>query len=94
MNLFELERNAGMPMELIIEKMFKNIVVEPERNEEDRKVASFKLTYRDRSPEAARNVTAELASKFVNAQILASTQTAETTREFLDNHLNQAKTTL
>ena len=92
--LFELERNAGVPMELIIEKMFKNIVVEPERSEDDRKVASFKLTYRDRSPEAARNVAAELASKYVNAQVLASTQTAETTREFLDNQVNQAKSTL
>ena len=92
--LFELERNAGVPMELIIEKMYKNIVVEPERSEDDRKVASFKLTYRDRSPEAARNVAAELASKYVNAQVLASTQTAETTREFLDNQVNQAKSTL
>ncbi len=92
--LFELERNAGVPMELIIEKMYKNIIVEPERSDDDRKVAAFKLTYRDRSPEAARNVAAELASKYVNAQVLASTQTAEATREFLDNQVNQSKTTL
>ena len=92
--LFELERNAGVPMELIIEKMYKNIEVVPERSDDDRKVAAFKLTYRDRTPEAARNVTAELASKYVNAQVLASTQTAETTREFLDNQVNNAKTTL
>ena len=92
--LFELERNAGVPIELIIEKMYKNITVEPEKTEDDRKVAAFKITYRDRSPEAARNVTAELASKYVNAQILASTQTAEVTREFIDNQLNQAKTSL
>ncbi len=93
-NLFELERNAGVPMEMIIEKMYKTIVVEPERSDDDRKVAAFKITYRDRSPEAARNVAAELASKYVNAQVLASTQTAETTREFLDNQVNQAKATL
>ncbi len=92
--LFELERNAGVPMELIIEKMYKNIEVEAERSDDERKVASFKLTYKDRSPEAARNVAAELASKYVNAQVLASTQTAETTREFLDNQVNQAKGTL
>ena len=92
--LFELERNAGVPMELIMEKMSKNIVVEPERSDDDRKVAAFKITYRDRSPEAARNVTAELAGKYVNAQISASTQTAEVTREFIDNQLNQAKTSL
>ena len=92
--LFELERNAGVPMELIIEKMYKNITVEPERSDDDRKVAAFRINYRDRSPEAARNVTAELASKYVNAQVLASTQTAETTREFLDNQVNQAKSSL
>ena len=92
--LFQLERDAGTDMALIVEKMQKNIVVEPEKSEDDRKVAAFKITYRDRSPEAARNVTAELASKFVNAQINASTQTAEVTREFLDNQLNQAKTSL
>ena len=92
--LFELERNAGVPMELIIEKMYKNIVVEPERNDEDRKVAAFKITYRDRSPEAARNVTADLAGKYVSAQISASTQTAEVTRDFIENQLSLAKTSL
>jgi len=92
--LFELERNAGVPTELIIEKMSKNITVEPERSDDDRKVAAFKITYRDRSPEAARNVTGELASKYVNAQLLASTISAETTREFIDNQLGLAKTNL
>lgn len=92
--LFELERNAGVPMELIIEKMYKNIVVEPERNDEDRKVAAFKITYRDRSPEAARNVTAELAGKYLNAQINASVQTAEVTSEFLETQLAEAKSSL
>ena len=85
-NLFKLERDAGVPMELIIEKMSKNIVVETEKNDEDRKTAAFKITYRDRSPEAARNVTAELAGKYVNAQVKASTDMAEVTSEFLQTH--------
>ncbi len=92
--LFQLEKDSGMDMALIVDKMYKNIVVEPERSDNDKKVAAFKITYRDRSPEAARNVTAELASKYVNAQVNASTQTAETTREFIDNQMNQAKTSL
>ncbi len=92
--LFQLEKDSGMDMALIVERMHKNIVVEPERNDDDRKVAAFRITYRDRSPEAARNVTAELASKYVNAQVNASTQTAETTREFIDNQLNQSKANL
>lgn len=93
-NLFKLERDAGVPMELIIEKMSKNIVVETEKNDEDRKTAAFKITYRDRSPEAARNVTAELAGKYVNAQVRASTETAEVTSEFLQTQLTEAKSNL
>lgn len=92
--LFQLERDAGMDMALIVDRMHNNIVVEPEKSEDDRKVAAFKITYRDRSPEAARNVTAELAGKYVTAQISSSTQTAEVTREFIDNQLNQAKASL
>ncbi|MDQ3130619.1 MAG: Wzz/FepE/Etk N-terminal domain-containing protein [Acidobacteriota bacterium] len=93
-DLFKLERNAGMPMELIIEKMSKNIVSEIEKSDDERKVAAFSIKYRDRTPEAARNVTAEIASKYVNAQVIASTQTAEVTREFLDNQRNLKKTEL
>lgn len=92
--LFELERNAGMDTALIIEKMSNNIKVDLEKTDDDRKVAAFSIRYKDRSPEAARNVTAELATKYVNAQVLASTQTAEVTREFIDNQLNQAKASL
>ncbi len=91
--LFETERNAGMPMELIIEQVRKNIVVKLEQTDGE-KVAAFRVSYRDRSPEAARNVTAELASKFVNAQVLSATQRAETTREFIENQVNLAKTSL
>lgn len=91
--LFEMEKEGGMPMELIIEKMKNNIKVEPERSDNE-KVAAFRITYKDRKPEAARNVAAELASKYVNAQIIASTQSAEVTREFIDNELNKAKTNL
>ncbi|HLM01164.1 MAG TPA: Wzz/FepE/Etk N-terminal domain-containing protein [Pyrinomonadaceae bacterium] len=91
--LFEMEKEAGMPTELIIEKMKGSIKVEPERSDNE-KVAAFRITYKDRKPEAARNVAAELASKYVNAQVAASTQSAEVTREFIDNQLNQAKTNL
>ncbi len=92
--LFELERNAGVPMELIVEKMFKNVEVIIERSDNDQKVAAFRITYKDRTPEAARNVTAELAGKYVNAQVNRSIQTTEVTRDFIDNQLNQAKTNL
>jgi polysaccharide chain length determinant protein (PEP-CTERM system associated) len=93
-DLFKLERNAGTPMELIVEKMAKNITVEVEKSDNEQKVAAFSIKYRDRDPNATRNVTAELAGKYVNAQVIASTQTAEVTREFLDNQRNQKKAEL
>ena len=92
-DLYKNERNAGMPMEVVIEKFTKKIVVEPQKDSAE-KVASFTISYQDRMPEAARNVVTELASKFVNAQVIASTQNAETTRSFLDEQLNQAKQNL
>jgi len=92
-NLFELERNSGMDMALIVDKMRKNIVVEPEKTDNE-KLAAFRISYRDRKPDATRNVTAELAAKYVNAQVLASTQSAETTRDFLQKEHDTAKTEL
>ena len=92
--LFQLEKDAGVPMELIIEKMYKNITVKTERTDNEQKVAAFTITYLDRSPEAARNVAAELASKYVNAQVLDSTERAKDTQDFIDKQLNQAKESL
>lgn len=93
-NLFKLERDSGMDMGLIVEKMRKNIEVIVNRSDDERKVASFSITYRDRTPEAARDVTRELASKYVNAQIIQATETAEKTREFIEKSLEDAKRVL
>jgi polysaccharide biosynthesis transport protein len=91
--LFEREKAAGMPMELIIERMYKNITIEPEKAE-DNKVTGFKLTYRDRTPEAARNVAAELAGKYQTQQQMQSEESVEKTKEFLQKQLDEAKTQL
>lgn len=92
-DLFKSERNSGMDMAMIVDKMRKNITVEVEKGNNE-KLAAFRITYRDREPNATRNVTAELAAKYVNAQVLASTQTAEKTREFINNELKEKKLVL
>lgn len=89
-NLFELERNAGMDMALIVDKMRKNIVVEVEKSDNE-KLAAFRISYRDRRPDATRNVTSDLAGRYVNLQVLASTDNAEKTRDFLQKELDSAK---
>ncbi len=91
--LFNLERDAGVPMEIIIERMYKNIHIELEKNDME-KLAAFNISYRDRTPEAARNVTSELAGKFVSAQVIESTMQAEDTQAFIDNALDEKKSAL
>lgn len=92
-DLYKPERASGMPMELVVEKMYKNIKVDLEESG-DQKVAAFRIRYRDRDPQAARNVTAELASKYVNAQVQTQTEIAESTKDLFDRQLNEKKTAL
>ncbi|HMU33826.1 MAG TPA: Wzz/FepE/Etk N-terminal domain-containing protein, partial [Pyrinomonadaceae bacterium] len=49
-DLYRTERNAGMPMELVIAKMYKNIKVDLEETG-DQKVAAFRIKYRDSDPQ-------------------------------------------
>jgi uncharacterized protein involved in exopolysaccharide biosynthesis len=93
-NLFQNERAAGMPMESIILKIKGYTKVESERTANDEKIAGFRITYRDRSPEMAQKVASELAAKYVNLQKTQSTQSAETTREFIDERLAIARNNL
>ena len=92
-DLYKAERQSGVPMELIIDKMYKNVKVDLEESGEQ-KVAAFRIRYRDRDPQAARNVVAELASKYVNAQVQQSTEIAETTNRLFENQLAEKKAAL
>lgn len=92
-DLFKIERNNGMDTAEIVDRMRKNITVEVEKSDNE-KLAAFRIAYRDREPNATRNVTSELAAKYVNAQVLASTQIAEKTREFIENELKTKKEVL
>ncbi|HEX3101728.1 MAG TPA: Wzz/FepE/Etk N-terminal domain-containing protein [Pyrinomonadaceae bacterium] len=88
-DLYKVERGNGVPMELIIEKMYKNIVVKVDETND--KVAAFRISYRDRDPQAARNVAADLASKYVNAQVQNSVEIAESTNELFEKQLTEKK---
>lgn len=92
-NLYESERAAGVPIERVVDRMHDNITVVPEKADNE-KVVGFRISFRDRSAENARAVTAELAKKYVTAQTVESTLSAETTREFINNQLAQAKSNL
>ena len=89
-DLYKQERSSGMPIELVVEKMYKNIKVDLEENGTE-KVAAFRISYRDRDPQAARNVTADLASKYVNIQVQTSTEIAESTNQLFEKQLQEKK---
>ncbi len=89
-DLYKTERKNGTPMELIIEKMYQSIKVDLEETGSE-KVAAFRIRYRDRDPQATRNVTAELASKYVNAQIQTQTEIAESTKDLFEKQLEEKK---
>ena len=92
-DLFQQERQAGMPMELLVQKMNRNITVDIERTDNE-KVAAFSIKYRDRSPEAARNVTSELADKYISAQMESKNEMVKQTRDFIENNLLEKKKSL
>jgi polysaccharide chain length determinant protein (PEP-CTERM system associated) len=89
-DLYKQERASGMPVELVVEKMYKNIKVDLEDMATE-KVAAFRISYRDRDPQAARNVTADLASKYVNIQVQTSTEIAESTNQLFEKQLQEKK---
>jgi succinoglycan biosynthesis transport protein ExoP len=89
-SLYEAEQAAGVPMESIVDRLHNNVSVVPEKGENE-KVVGFRISFRDRSPDTARAVAAELAKKYVTAQTVESKQSAETTREFITSRLSQAK---
>ena len=92
-NLYPEETANGTPLETLQFKLFANITIDTERAD-DRKILGFTITVKDPSAETAQAVAEDVANRYVQAQTIESTQSAETTREFIDEQLVQAKTNL
>jgi succinoglycan biosynthesis transport protein ExoP len=89
--LYEAERRNGMPMELAVEQMRKNIAFEIVTKTEDQKATNFTVAFKDRDAEKARAVTAELASKYIKSQQDTSIRASKETIEFFDKQLAEIK---
>ena len=92
-NLFQEEQANGVSLEEILVRMRKNINVEFEKVDQ-RQIAGFRITYKDRDPVNAQKVTQEIANRFIATQMIESEQSAETTSAFLDKQLSEAKNNL
>ena len=92
--LFETERAAGVPMELLVDQMRRNIGFEIVTKTENQKATNFNVTFRDPDPDKARAVTAELASKYIKEQQNDSMTRSRETREFFEKQLGEIKAKL
>ena len=88
--LYQQERQRGEPMESIIDEMRKDIHVEVNTSRNDI-TNGFNITYRGRDPRATQAVTAELASKFIDAQTQATVSSSTQTKQFFEQQLTQVK---
>ena len=89
-NLYKEDREAGEPMELVVEDMRKDINVEIDKSRND-VTNAFRISFRERDPEVVRAVTSRIADKYVSAQIEQTTQGSEVTVKFFQDQLQEAQ---
>ncbi|MEP6703199.1 MAG: hypothetical protein ABJB34_00175 [Acidobacteriota bacterium] len=92
-DLYPAERAAGEQINRLMGRFDSSVNVNP-NTAEDRKVLGLEVTFQYPSPETAQAVTAALAEKYVSLQTVESTQSAKTTRQFIDEQMAQAKSKL
>ncbi len=92
-DLFPEERNSGEELNRLIGRFASRVTITPDKTE-DRKLLGVEVKFRYASPETAQAVTEALAEKYVSLQNVASTRSAETTRQFIDERMGQAKSKL
>lgn len=92
-DLYRQERDKGEAMELIIEKMRKDITVDIEHGRNDN-IPAFRITFRNRDPRKTQGVASELASMYVNAQAKDTSEVGRQTINFFDQQIAEAKAQL
>jgi succinoglycan biosynthesis transport protein ExoP len=89
-DLFQRERSNGEAMEMLVDQMRKDISVDIDHGRNDN-VPAFRVSFRGNDPRITQSVTAEIASKYVNAQTEDATREGRNTIEFFDQQLEEAK---
>jgi polysaccharide chain length determinant protein (PEP-CTERM system associated) len=90
-NLYAAERRRGEPMDVLVERMrTRDVDVNLNTNRND-VINGFYLSFRGPDPRVTQAVTAELASKYVNAQNKEQREETNLTREFFDQKLRESE---
>jgi Uncharacterized protein involved in exopolysaccharide biosynthesis len=90
-NLYQSDRQNGVPMEELVNRMRNLIRVDIESGGDEKSIPGFRIYFKGRDPQTTRAVTAELASKYVNAQAEGAQGQAEQTRNFFEQELQKAR---
>ena len=88
-DLYRLERGRGEPMESVVDTMRDNIRVAVNTSRNDI-TNGFNIAYRYRDPRIAQAITAELASKYINAQTAEDVNRNTAAKKFIDDQVAQA----
>lgn len=89
-DLFKEERRRGEPVELLIDKMRKQIKVEVNTSRNDI-TNGFNITYHGRDPKSTQSVAAELASKYIDEQTKGTINAGNSAKTFIEEQVRQAK---
>lgn len=93
-NLYEADRQKGVPMEELVNRMRNLIRVDIESGGDEKRIPGFRIYFKGRNPQTTRAVTAELASKYVNAQAEGAQSEAKQTSDFFEQELQKARQAL
>lgn len=92
--LYAQERARGESVDDLVERMQReDISIEVVKGREE-VTNAFVMSFRGRDRRSTQAVTSELASKYVNAQTSAATNTAIRTSEYLEGRLTEARAAL
>jgi polysaccharide chain length determinant protein (PEP-CTERM system associated) len=89
-DLYKTEKLRGDPMEILIDRMRRDIHVEVNTSRNDI-TNGFNITYRGRDPKTTQAVTAELAGKYINEQTKGTINAGTSAKQFIEQQANQAK---
>ena len=88
--LYKTERLRGDPMESIIARIRRDILVDVNTTRNDI-TNGFDISFRYRDPRTTQAVTQELASKYISVQTQEQLNNAKAALQFMDNQVRQTK---
>lgn len=88
--LYKTERMRGEPMEVVIDKVRRDIRVTINTSRNDI-TNGFNISFRGRVPKFTQLVTSELASKYIDEQAKNTINSTRSAQQFFDQQVSQAK---